>query len=304
MHASHFGLSGRHSPHRAGDMAYKLFCRPALSPHAPPDQETLVARARAHLQSARWFKVATPAGLVQAYEYAPPPEARPGRTVLLVHGWTSEASFMAAFVEPLRQRGHKVVSFDFPAHGYSTGRETNMVDCARAMNAVIEHVGSIHAIVAHSVGSLIALMVAEGRPPLPAGRPAGRYALIAPPNRLQRMTDRFCDYLELDTPAKRIFERHVERAGRRPLTQLSCSELLAALDAPALVVHSRDDDQVPYADSEEIAAACPKARLVTMEGLGHGRVLYAPPVVKRVREFIDLVETDPQRPPSDRVSNR
>lgn len=299
MTIAHVDLSraSRQSPRRAGDVAYRMFCRPPLSPHAPRDHHQLVARARVHLEKARWFEIETPVGAVQAYEYAPAAAARPGKTVLLVHGWTSEASFMAAFVEPLRQRGHRVVSFDFPAHGHSHGRETNMVDCARALSAVMTELGRIDTIVAHSVGALVSLMVAEGRDPLPHPEPAGRYALIAAPNRLKRMTDRFSTHLGLDPIAQRAFERHLERIGRRSLADFSTANLLQAVGRPALVIHSRDDDQIPYQDALEVAASNRISRLVTMDGLGHARILYAPPVVRLVREFVDLVE-DPVRAPA------
>jgi pimeloyl-ACP methyl ester carboxylesterase len=254
------------------------------------DHEALVARARVHLHKARWFEVETPVGPVQAYDFAPASATRPRHTVLLIHGWTSEASFMAAFVEPLRQRGHRVLAFDFPAHGHSPGRMTNMVDCARALAAFMGTVGRIDVIVAHSVGALVSMMVAEGRDPLVAPVTAGRYALIAAPNQLKRMTDRFARHLGLAPVAQRAFEHRLERIGRRSLQDFSTASLAEVAGRPTLVIHSQDDDQIPFADAQEIVASCRTARLVALDGLGHARILYAPPVVRIVREFADLVD--------------
>lgn len=285
-----FQAASRLSPARAGDLAYRLFCRPKLSPHASPEHDALVGRARIHLDKAEWLAVPSPVGTIQAYIYEPAARTAVAKTVLLVHGWTSEASFMSAFVEPLRQRGHRVVSFDFPAHGRSSAREASMMDCARAMQSVIRAIGPIDAVVAHSVGSLVSLMVAEGHAPLPQALPIGRFVLIAPPNQLKRMTDRFADHLGLSPAARRVFEHHLERVGHRSVTSLSSASLLAGLGAPALIVHCRDDAEIPFADAEEIARACPSARLVPVDALGHARVLYAPPVVRMVRDFLDLVD--------------
>lgn len=42
-----------------------------------------------------------------------------------------------------------------------------------------------------------------------------------------------------------------------------------AVRCPTLVVHSVDDEVIPYAHGERLAAALPRARLLTLSGLGH-----------------------------------
>src|SRR5919204_6145133 len=104
-------------PALAGDIAFRIFCTPQLSQYRSADHDVLTERARFHLRNAAWERVPTPVGEVQAYVFQPDAERR--GTVLLVHGWTSEASFMTAFIEPLRRSGLRVIAFDFPAHGLS-----------------------------------------------------------------------------------------------------------------------------------------------------------------------------------------
>ena len=48
---------------------------------------------------------------------------------------------------------------------------------------------------------------------------------------------------------------------------------VAQLPAAALLLHDREDEEIPYAESEEIAATWPGARLVTTSGLGHRKIL-------------------------------
>src|SRR5689334_5468139 len=78
----------------AGDKAFRIFCTPELSQHRSDDHDKLIQRARFHLRHARWERVDTLAGPVQTYVYDP--DGRRRGTVLLVHGWTSEAAFMTA----------------------------------------------------------------------------------------------------------------------------------------------------------------------------------------------------------------
>lgn len=278
----------------AGDRAFRLFCTPGLSQYRSADHNILTERARFHLRHARWERVATPAGQVQAYVFEPDGESR--GTVLLVHGWTSEASFMSAFIEPLRRSGLRVVAFDFPAHGLSPGRRTNLAECARALYGVCRHYGPIHATVAHSFGGFVSLLVAEGGPPMPRATPIERFVLLACPNRLSDVTRDFGGRLGLDRRAQRIYERHLERVGYRPVETFSAAALLGKIAAPTLVVHGRDDREVPYRNAEEIAGACPSARVMAFDGLGHRTLLFAPPVFRAV-----MMELAPSRALRDQV---
>jgi pimeloyl-ACP methyl ester carboxylesterase len=267
-------------PALAGDVAFRIFCTPELSQHRTHDHDELTARARFHLRHATWQRIATPAGDVQTYVFEP--DCEPLGTVMLVHGWTSEAAFMTAFMEPLRRSGYRVVAFDFPAHGLSPGRRTNLADCARSMLAVCDHFGTIDAVVAHSFGGFVSLLVAEGGPPMHHAHPIGRFVLISCPNKLSEVTLDFGGALKLGPQAQRVYERHVERVGHRSVATFSVSELLQHIDASVLLLHGRADDEVPFHNAEVIAASSRAARLIGFDGLGHRNVLFAPPVFRAV----------------------
>lgn len=276
--------TSRLRPAAAADEAWRQFCRPDLSTHRSPIQPELVRRARVHLGKARWITVETPVGPVQAYEFLP--DGPPRQTIGLVHGWTSEAAFMAAFVEPLRQQGNRLVAFDFPAHGYSARRSASMIDCARAMLAVAERLGPFDAVVAHSIGGMVSLLVAEGGAPMRRPMPSPRLVLIASPNEMTEVARSFGRVLGLAPAAQAGFERRLERVGQRPLERFSAQHLLAARPADTLVVHSRDDDEVEFGHAARLAAAVGHVRLHVVDGMGHAKVLYAPPVVRVVRDFL------------------
>jgi pimeloyl-ACP methyl ester carboxylesterase len=273
------------------------FCRPDLSPYRPADHANLIAKARVHLVRANAAMVDAPTGPVQVYTFEPMLSERAPRTHLLIHGWTSEAALMAAFVEPLRARGDRVVAFDLPAHGRSPGplvrRAASLIDCARAALVVAEDTtrqhGPIESLIAHSLGAMIAALAVEGGVPLGRRASVRRLALIAAPDAVAGVARRYGARIGLrDRAGQHHFERQLERVGRRPLALFTTARLLAAVPETleVLIVHALDDDVVPVADALSIAAAVPGSRLELHDGLGHAKVLYAPPVVRAVRNFL------------------
>ena len=120
------------SPDKAGAVTFRTFCTPHLSRHRSPGHDLLVERARFYLRDAVHVRVATSEGEVQAYVIEP---ERGGSqaSVLLVHDWTDEASFMSAFAEHCRKRGFRTVLLDCPAHGGSIGSQTSIIAGAHAV---------------------------------------------------------------------------------------------------------------------------------------------------------------------------
>jgi alpha-beta hydrolase superfamily lysophospholipase len=155
-----------HDPEVWGERAFQRFCTPCFSRYRRPDHDLLVKRARFHLRNAVTTRVATAEGELQAYVFEPE-AAWNGASVLLVHGWTGEASFMTAFAEHFRKRGFRVVLFDFPAHGRSMRERASLIDCAHAVRQVAESLGPIQFALAHSLGGMAALLAGGGRPPMP-----------------------------------------------------------------------------------------------------------------------------------------
>ena len=112
-------------------------------------------------------------------------------SVLLVHGWTSEASFMTAFAEYFRKCGFRIVLFDFPAHGQSTRERASLIDCAHAVRHVAEALGPIEYVLADSLGGMAALLAGGGGAPMPRGYPFRAFVLVAMPNDFSAVTRTF-----------------------------------------------------------------------------------------------------------------
>jgi pimeloyl-ACP methyl ester carboxylesterase len=269
----------------AGARAFRTFCTPHLSSYRSADHDRLVERARHHLRSAHEQRLATGVGKVQTYVIAPARQSR--ATVLLVHGWTGEAAFMGAFADYLRRRGLRAVLLDLPAHGRSRGRSTTLMDCAHAVREVAAAMGPVRFVIGHSIGGLAALLAGEGRPPLPGPYVFEAYVLIAVPDRFADVTRRYGEERRMTPTGLRAFERRLERLAGRQIADFTACHLLAAVDRPTLLLHARNDQEVPFADAERLAASAPRAELHPFDDLGHRAILYAPLAARAAAAFFD-----------------
>jgi pimeloyl-ACP methyl ester carboxylesterase len=203
-----------------------------------------------------------------------------GPTVLLVHGWSGHSGQMAGFVSPLVAAGYRVVAFDQPAHGLSTGPRTNSLTMRDAVLAVGREVGPLHALVGHSLGATAAVLaVTEGLDP-------GRLVLVAPPAEAPLFARAFSRALGLSEARAEAVIRRAEQMARVSFASIDLRRIAPRMRTPLLVIHDVEDGQVPFAHGQQIAQAWPGARLLTTRGLGHARLLRAPQVVGAAVEFV------------------
>jgi pimeloyl-ACP methyl ester carboxylesterase len=202
-----------------------------------------------------------------------------GPTVLLVHGWEGQASDLGAIAHALLAAGHRVVAVDLPAHGDSGGRRTSIPASARALLQAAPALGPLHAVVAHSVGSAVAITA------MARGLAVGRAVLLAAPAHYADYARAFARQVGLDAVQAREMIDRLRDEGV-DVDAHSAPVLARQLSQPALYVHSSDDRVVGIADAEAASAAWRGARLLRVDGLGHRRLLQDPEVVAAVTEFV------------------
>lgn len=204
-----------------------------------------------------------------------------GPVVLLVHGWGEWAANLGAFIDPLVTAGYRVAGFDLPAHGASSGSQTDALVNAAAVREVAAALGGVDAVVAHSMGAHATIVA------LHQGLEVQAVALVAPAVRLYGVEE-FGEMLSLPNAAVRGLRATIERRYGTSVWQDLAADLLAdQLHTPALIVHDPDDDQIAASDVRALSEAWKESRLVSPEGLGHGRIIRDRDVIQQVVDFLD-----------------
>jgi pimeloyl-ACP methyl ester carboxylesterase len=203
-----------------------------------------------------------------------------GPAVLLVHGWEDNHSLWAPLIRSLADQGCAVVAFDMPAHGYSDGERGLNPEAIDAVLAVANALGPVDAVVAHSSGAGVAgLAISEGMA-------VERAVMIAPPlrgdNRFARYAARLGVPDDVAAAARTIYD---ERLGPARAA-FDLREALPTFDIRLLVVHSVEDERMPFVDSDEVLPHCDQGQLLVVEGLTHRRTARDPHVVARITDFL------------------
>ena len=261
----------RMAPSLAARQAERLFLTPPR--HAAP------ARERDVLAYARAATVRVGERRLATWTWGAGPR------ILLVHGWGGRGGQMGAFVEPLVAEGFSVTAFDLPAHGRSEGRTATIPEMATALAGVLDAMGPVEGIVAHSGGGAVSAWAIRrallaGFVDLPRA-----IALVAPAATFRAYFERFMDACGLSHARAEPARASAGGAHRRPPEVFDLTRFAQDLPLAALVVHDRDDAEIPWADGAAVAAAWPGAELVTTHRLGHRRILRDQAVVERVRDF-------------------
>jgi pimeloyl-ACP methyl ester carboxylesterase len=278
------GLGSRALPSVFGTLAYRLFTTPLRFARLSPSEKRLELRASVRLNGATPHRIRHAGGEVQAYQFVTTQPTSLG-SVVLVHGWMSGARFMLAFVDVLNDIGFDVVCFDLPAHGKSSGRRTDFIECANALVTVVEHFAPVRAVIAHSFGGAVTGAAIGRLVGVQAPLSVEKIVLLASPNELSNVARNFGAAIGIGPAAQAYYEKRLEADGGRPLGQLTGAALYGPAAVPMLALHSDDDAEVPVAQGIKYGAL-PHCTFEQLSGFGHRRILYAALVVQRVAAFL------------------
>lgn len=257
--------AGTFSTTLAGRFAARLW----FAPWRVPETEGAQKRRRAWLTQTQPLTIPVDGFDLRGFT------AGEGPAVLLVHGWGDKAASLGAFIEPLVSRGYSVVGVDLPAHGDTSQGRTDALEMARAIRQAADQLGGAHSVVAHSMGAVGTMLALQD------GLALTSAVFISPAVRLEHGIEHFAKMFSFSPRTKLGLRREIERLfGTSVWDDIAVDNLARRVDLPTLIVHDREDSQVPFDDASRLADGWPSARFEVMEGLGHTRILRNPAVVK------------------------
>jgi len=264
-----YRLLWRFAPQRAIKLAARDMLRPP-GQRFPEDELRL-------MEEASLLRVPLVTGSLVGWQWGRKRDPR----VVLVHGWGGRGTQLKPLIAPLLAQGFSVVAFDAPGHGMTGGSESSLPHFISGLDAVLKFLGPVHALVGHSLGAATIATLLAGRPDIRA-----RAVLIAPPASLRDSTLRLAAALGWPESLRAAAQRQIEHRFGIPWSSFEVGARNG--DQEMLVIHDRQDKEVPFDDGRRYAEAWPRARLFETSGLGHRRILADPAAITAAVGFVGV----------------
>lgn len=249
--------------------AYKLFVTPARFP-MPAREEGMDT-----------FSVKFPMVLPEShkdilvYEYG---EGQ--KTALLVHGWSGRGTQLFSIANLLKKSGYKVISFDAPGHGKSSKNKTHLLEFMEAVTLLDDKYNGFDVIVGHSLGAVTTLNC------LARGVRAKKAVAVSGGNNMVDVLEDFVKKLGLKEKISPKLQRYFEKKLHNKMEDYHVAEQARKIDIPVLLIHDKNDLDVPYQSSVDIHKAMSESTLFLTEKLGHRKILGDKNVLEEIERFL------------------
>lgn len=203
-----------------------------------------------------------------------------GPTVLLLHGWESNAFRWKYLIEPLVKKDYNIIAIDAPAHGGTDGTEFTAVKYSKIIKQTIE-LYEPNFIVAHSVGAM-ATMYQEHQQ---AHACVQKFVFLGSPNKLEGIMRGYQQVVPFNRTVYEALDQLLKKTFGMAIKEFNAADFASTLNAPVLLIHNPDDLIIPFAAMDEIATQVKDVQTYTSKTGGHS--LYTPEVVEAVVNFIE-----------------
>lgn len=204
-----------------------------------------------------------------------------GKNALLVHGWSGHRSQFGPIADRLRATGYAVHLLDPPGHGASHPQRSNPARFAKAIAEAAGHIGPLDLAVGHSMGGGALMHLACGEAPLLANR----LVVISAPHGVKHPIEAIARQAGFGRQAARLFFQGVENEVGLSREAFDVLPRAAAARVALLIVHDREDPQIPFSHAEDLVRAWPNAQLAETRGCGHNRTLGSDRALEAVARF-------------------
>lgn len=212
---------------------------------------------------------------VMVYEYG-----KSDQKILLSHGWSGRGTHLFKIAEELLKAGFSTLSFDAPAHGKSPGRTTIMSEFVETILEMEKQFGPFEAAVGHSLGGMSLLNATQ------KGLAIHSLVIIGSGNIVQDILDDFVKKLELNPNTSTKMRLYFEKKYKVEMDDYSAYRAAMEVSIPVLVIHDKNDFEVPVEAANHIHKHLKSGKLFLTEGLGHRKILGNAEVIEKVIEFV------------------
>lgn len=262
----YFNTLATFSTKLAAKKAFTLFCTPRKGKVRPEQKQFL------ELAKSQRLKVVDLE--LQTYHWQGNKE-----TVLLMHGWESNAFRWRNLISFLKEDDYNVVAFDAPAHGHSTGSKFNVPLYSECTKAVID-VYQPKILIGHSVGGMNSLYNQEKY----NNTKIEKIVTIGSPSRLKDIMADYQQIVKFNDTVLNGLDDHFNALFGLGIEDFSTASFKGHLSKKGLIIHDEEDTIAPFSASKSVHDSWKNSSFFTTKGLGHS--MHQDQVSHRIMDFL------------------
>jgi len=266
-----FGTLGRVFPKWFANLAFRFFAMPqSRAKHKVSDKV---------IERAKISDILVGKNMLKTYEWG-----EGEKTILLVHGWQSRGTALRSFVPKLNEAGFRVVAFDAPAHGDSSGKRADLLGYGGAIKALYNKYKNVSGVICHSFGGAAVIYAMYKLDP---SMELEKYVTIGTPSAFSYPIYNALRTMNAPPMVRKYFIEKIESVSGMELEKTNVEYLHPFLKIKkALIVHDRQDEQVDFAEAENTVKHWKNAELQVTNGFGHFHLIKNAEVIERVVDFV------------------
>ena len=242
---------------KAGEKSYKLFAKPRKGAITAEQEIFLATSERSSLEY--------DGHIIPIYCWKN--ENPNAKSVLLAHGWESNAARWQPLSPYLQKLGVTIYALDALAHGAAAHDDENKyfsaVQYGLNLRETLKRIQP-HFIIGHSAGGYAVTYALSDQ----TFDNLQKVILLAPSSDSRSFFNLYLNYLSYNDRVKKAYYKYVEDLVG-DLEKLTGQYLAKNIKIPALIIHDINDDVVSYKQSELLHAAWKNSTLHLTNGIGH-----------------------------------
>lgn len=246
-----------------------LFFTPLRFPASKSEMESIKA--------ADTFKLSAAGKTVKVFTWGD------GPPVFFTHGWSGRAAQFSKFIEPFTTLGFKVIAFDGPSHGSSSGLQTHVGEFAEVVAVLYQKFGKPVAMIGHSFGGTVNAYSLNNEVQ------TTKLVLISSPTIAEDVIKQALMKLKSSSKPGKYLRDRIRKKFDLEFEEVSLLHTIKAIKnqrIPIMIVHDENDREISMEHPKALLKIVPDANFLPTTGLGHVRILRDQTVVEEVLEFV------------------